>query len=186
MQPWVCSPLLQHCQACQPLLRVAPSPPHWLLRARLHSSPQLSQGAHQSQCPPPSKTCFCIIAPIGSPRPGEPCFSLPSTLQAYRSGQRRFSRFCSDARLQPLPLTETLLSLFVSHLAAVGLAHQTIKSYLSAVRYFHISAGYGDPFPPGAFPLLQYILRGIKRSPRPPSRPRLPITPSVLRSMKSS
>ena len=32
---------------------------------------------------------------------------------------------------------------------------------------------------------LQYVLRGIKRSPRPPARSRLPITPATLRALKS-
>ena len=32
---------------------------------------------------------------------------------------------------------------------------------------------------------MQYVIRGIKRAPRPPSRSRLPITPSLLRSLKS-
>ena len=109
----------------------------------------------------------------------------PSTSQAYQSGQRRFSSFCQEAGLQPLPLTESLLCLFVSHLAVVGLTHSTIKSYLSAVRFFHITAGQGDPFVPGAFPRLQYVLRGIKRAPHPAPRLRLPITPSLLNSMKS-
>lgn len=45
--------------------------------------------------------------------------------------------------------------------------------------------GYGDPFTPGAFPLLQYVLRGIKRSPRPPPHTCPPITPSILKAMKS-
>ena len=87
--------------------------------------------------------------------------------------------------MQPLPLSEDLLSYFVSHLASEGLTHQTIKSYLSAIRYFHIIAGSGDPFCPGAFPRLQYVLRGIKRAPRLPSQPRLPITPPVLKAIKS-
>ena len=59
------------------------------------------------------------------------------------------------------------------------------KCYLSAVRFFHISAGHGDPFGPGAFPRLQYVLRGVKRVPKPPARPRLPITPQILRGLKS-
>ena len=140
---------------------------------------------------PPSQTCSYFITPTGSPRPGEPCFSLSWTnissiyQQTYQSGQRRFTRFCCDAGLQPLPLTENLLTLFVSHLATEGLAHTTIKSYLSAVRFFHITAGHGDPFIPGAFPHLQYVIRGIKCAPRPPSHSHLPITPSLLRSLKS-
>ena len=40
----------------------------------------------------------------------------PSTRQTYQSGQRRFLRFCTEAGLQPLPLSEHP-RLFVAHLA---------------------------------------------------------------------
>ena len=90
----------------------------------------------------------------------------PTTLQSYQSSQRRFTQFCDQAGLHPLPLSEKMLSLFVSHLAADWLAHQTIKCYLSAVRFFHISAGHANLFSPGAFPRLQYVLGDIKRAPR--------------------
>ena len=73
----------------------------------------------------------------------------------------------------------------MSHLASEGLVQTTIKSYLSAIRFLYITAGYGDLFTPVAFPRLQYVLRGIKRAPRQTARPRLPITPSILRSMKA-
>ena len=106
----------------------------------------------------------------------------PATRKAYSSGQSRFLHFCSEVGLQPYPLTETLLCFFVAHLASQGLAPQTVKSYLSAIRHFHITAGHGDPFTPGAFPRLQYVVRGIKQAPRQPARPRLPITPQLLRS----
>ena len=109
----------------------------------------------------------------------------PSTLRTYQSGQRRFLRFCTDADLQPLTLSENLLCLFVAHLASQGLVPQTIKAYLSAIRFFHIMAGHGDPFAPGALPRLQYVVRGIKRAPRSPSRPRLPLTPPLLQAIKT-
>ena len=56
-----------------------------------------------------------------------------TTVQSYWSGRRSFTCFCCDAGLQPLPLTETLLSPFVSHLATEGLAHPTIKSSLTSL-----------------------------------------------------
>ena len=46
-------------------------------------------------------------------------------------------------------------------------------------------AGHGDPFSPGDFPVLQYVLRGVRRVSRPPTQPRLPITPQILRHIKS-
>ena len=40
----------------------------------------------------------------------------PSTMQVYRSGLKRFTRFCNDAKFTSLPLTENLLCMFVAHL----------------------------------------------------------------------
>ena len=48
-----------------------------------------------------------------------------------------------------------------------------------------MSTGHGDPFTLGAFPVLQYVLRGVKRIPKPPARTRLPVTPSILRIIKA-
>ena len=108
----------------------------------------------------------------------------PSTRQLYKSGQRRFFQFCQEATLQPFLLSEQLLSMFVAYLGKEGLSHQTIKSYLSAVRFLSISTGQGDPFCPGAMPVLQYVLRGIKRMPKSPPQTRLPVSPVVLRALR--
>jgi len=109
----------------------------------------------------------------------------PSTLRAYGSGQRRFLAFCSAANLEPSPLSERTLCMFVAHLANEGLSHQTIKLYLSAIRHLHIVSGLGDPFVGDPFPRLQYVIRGIKWSPsRAARQPRLPITPAILRVLK--
>ena len=108
----------------------------------------------------------------------------PATLRSYRSGQSRYRRFCQEAGLQPLPLTEQVLCMFVAHLGAESLAYQTLKCYLSAIRHLSIMAGQGDPFGPGKFPVLQYVLRGVRRNPKP-AKPRLPITPEILRHLKN-
>ena len=99
----------------------------------------------------------------------------------YASSNRRFLAFCNQYNFQPLPVTETLLCRYVSFLASQSLKYQSIKSYLSA-RYLQISHGLHDPFGAGAFPRLEYVLKGIRRSPSAPgSRARLPITPAILR-----
>ena len=108
----------------------------------------------------------------------------PATLRSYKSGQARYFQFCQDAGLQPLPLTEQVLCMFVAHLGTESLSHQTLKCYLSAIRHFSIMAGQGDPFRPGAFPVLQYVLRGVRRNPKP-AKPRLPITPEILRHLRT-
>ena len=51
----------------------------------------------------------------------------PSTLHSYQSGQRRFLQFYAEAGVQPLPMSENLLSWYVAHLASKGSSPQTIK-----------------------------------------------------------
>ena len=88
--------------------------------------------------------------------------------------------FCQQVSLHPLPFSKQVRK-FVAHLASEGLTHQTIKSYLRVIRHFHIIAGQGEPFP-----LLQYVLRGIKWSSTQALRQLcLPITPAILWLMKA-
>ena len=84
-----------------------------------------------------------------------------STRQSYKSGQNRYLRFCQDAALSPWLLSEQLLSFFVAQLGKEGLRHQSIICYLSVVRFLSIIRSEGDPFTPGAMPILQYVLRGV-------------------------
>ena len=67
-----------------------------------------------------------------------------------------------------------------------SLKHQTIKSYLDAVRHTQILAEWGDPLIHG-MPLLEYVLRGVKseqaKNPTSSQRIHLPITPAILRKV---
>ena len=110
-----------------------------------------------------------------------------STKRSYRSAQTRYLTFCGEFRVnEPLPLVENVLCAYVSKLANDGLKHQSIKSYLSALRFMQISAGLSDPYASSVWPRLQYVLKGVKR-PRgeQSSKPRLPITPDILRRIQT-
>ena len=61
--------------------------------------------------------------------------------------------------------------------------HSTIKIYLAALRLLHIESGFTDPT---TDTLLQYTIKGIKRSQTTHTRPRLPITISLLRQLKQA
>ena len=104
------------------------------------------------------------------------------------SAKNRYVKFCTDSGLITLPLTEHKLCLFVSHLAESGLKFQTVKCYLSGLRYFQISAGMGDPYSGVSMPRLEYTTKGIKKAEREnPSTHalvRLPITQSILLLLK--
>ena len=81
-----------------------------------------------------------------------------------------------------MPLNEHTLCQFAATLS-LSVGWQTIRSYISALRYYQISYGLPDPSLQ-SFPRLSYVLRGIHRSkPDHLRRRRLPITPSILRAL---
>ena len=62
------------------------------------------------------------------------------------------------------------------------LKHQTIKCYLSGIRFYQIIQSHPDPFITN-MPKLQYVLRGIKSEEvkkDQPQRQCLPVTPTIL------
>ena len=67
--------------------------------------------------------------------------------------------------------------------------HQTIKSYLLAVRHLQIEKNCFDLFNQQSLVKLELVLKGIKRYHAAlgvKSRPCLPITPSILHKIKST
>ena len=105
----------------------------------------------------------------------------PSTLSLYRSASTRYHNFCTQFNLPFLPLTQDTLTRFVSYLAQSGLTYQSIRTYLSGIRFLQIASGLPDPHI-NTFPVLDYVLRGIHRLPSAASqRPaRRPITLEIL------
>ena len=109
----------------------------------------------------------------------------PSTQKTYNSGKKRYLQFCKDKSTLPLPASEEQLCQFVSSLAIQSLCHNTIKSYLAAIRHLHIAEGYGDPHVHN-MARLEQVLKGIKavQSKGPKRTERLPITPNHLAKLK--
>ncbi len=65
-----------------------------------------------------------------------------STLAAYNSGKRLF---CTILDVPPLQLNVPIILLFVAYLFTTSLSHQTIRSYLGAIRHLQIESGLPDP-----------------------------------------
>ena len=107
-----------------------------------------------------------------------------STLRSYKSRKDRYVRFCTQSASCPLPVSESNLCLFVSHLADQGLKHHTIKCYLSAVRHLQIAEGFKDPFNGVNMPKLDYVMRGVKDQEKPSTEGRLPITQPILHKLR--
>lgn len=79
-----------------------------------------------------------------------------------------------------------MLCYYVACLGQEGLANATIKTYLSGLRQVQITHGFPEPHL-ASMPRLQQLLRGVRveqgKAGRAP-RPRLPITPGILKRMK--
>ena len=77
---------------------------------------------------------------------------------------KRFNKFCTLFNVSlPFPVTEDLLCSFAAFLAEDGLAPQTIKVYLSAIRNTQISLGFPEPREQSAMARLKRVLAGIRR-----------------------
>ena len=109
-----------------------------------------------------------------------------STHKTYKAAGTKYLGFCNNFSISPLPTSENVLCYFSACMAQEGLAQSTIRTYLSGVRQIQIARGLPDPHI-DQMPRLRQVLKGIKihegrigKSPRP----RLPITPSILRKLK--
>lgn len=110
-----------------------------------------------------------------------------STHKTYSAAELRYTQFCKEFDLSPFPVTENVVCYFVACLGQQNLAHSTIKTYLSGVRQAQISLGLPEPSW-HLMPRLRQVIRGVqvmqgKKGKTP--KPRLPITPCILRKLKS-
>lgn len=75
---------------------------------------------------------------------------------------KKFVRFCVMYSISnPLPVSQSMLCPFISHLADSGLACGTVNTYSAAVRYLQISNDLPEP---RAASMLKLVLeeRGIR------------------------
>ena len=100
----------------------------------------------------------------------------------YQTAAAAYFSFCVRFNLTALPASEENLLLFLAELSQTK-APSTVHTYLAGIRHMHIISGYPNPLE--SAPRLQLALRGFKRYKPPQANPRLPITPHVLRAIKS-
>ena len=111
---------------------------------------------------------------------------MSSTHKTYEVAERRYLTFCNSFSLRPLPTSEEILCYFVACLGQQGLAHTSIRTYLSGVQQLQIAHGFKDPGI-DQMPRLKQILRGVKAERGKEGKtscPRLPITPAILKKLK--
>ena len=90
--------------------------------------------------------------------------------------------FCTRLNLPAIPASENNLLLFIAELSQTK-SYNTVHTYLAGVRHLHVLSGYPNPLEKAL--RVQLALRGFKRCKPPQPNPRLPITPYILRAIKS-
>ena len=103
-----------------------------------------------------------------------------STHKTYNSGINKFINFCGTFGYIICPAEESTLLNFIAFMGET-LAFSTVKTYLSGVRFLHLSLGFDNPF--AKFPRTKLALKGLKRE-AAPTRKRLPVTPQILLLIK--
>ena len=172
-----------------------PTPCHVIISP--HSSPSTHmQLLSHHPSPLTCWTSYWIRQPIGHLCAGAVSSTLLSrwisTIHAENlpSSHESFHSFCMQYNVtQPFPLTERLLCIFAAYLADQGLAPQTGKSYLLALRNMQISLGLPDPRKQSSLPILKRVQAGISRArvlKGSPPRICLPITVSILGAIHQS
>ena len=110
-----------------------------------------------------------------------------NTQRTYSSAQKRFIRFSEDhgflrANGSPCPTSELTILRFVGHLSETCKA-SSITVFLAAIRSLHIFHGFQDPLV-GCLRIL-LVIRGLRRMNPVHENRKMPITPSVLCSIKA-
>ena len=112
-----------------------------------------------------------------------------STRRTYDSAMKKFTSFCEVYHVaDPFPVSEYLLCAFAAFMADKGLAPQTIKSYLAAIRNTQLSLGLPDPREHSSLPVLKRVQAGICRARLnrvQSTKVRLPMTAPLLRQIKT-
>ena len=105
----------------------------------------------------------------------------PSTLKSYQSvwtNFRKFSHTILKCEVR-LPVQESIIGRYVTHLYAIGLKPRTIQSHLSALAFVHKIRNLPDPTQ--SF-FIAKLMAGISKQ-NPSCDGRLPITMNLLRRM---
>ena len=98
----------------------------------------------------------------------------------YGSAQACYLTFCKSINRPPVPASEQALTLFIADLSQ-RLCYSSIRTYLAAVRFLHVSKGLEDPTKSVR---LELMLRAVRKKRPTAGRVRLPITPLILRELR--
>ena len=104
-----------------------------------------------------------------------------STRWTYQAEIKALHQFCAQYTILPFPASSLTLRYFCCYMAR-QVSYKIIKVYLAGIHFEHLERGFEDPTKDE---LLQLLCTGIKRSQGAQTRTRLPVTITVLQTLKS-
>ena len=106
----------------------------------------------------------------------------PGTKANYATAVSHLTAFFHKLNMEPrYPMEPADIGLYMLYLEAKGIGKGAIMNYLDGIRYFHLTMGLEAP--PRSHPVIKYALSQMRNS---KARPRVPILPGMLRSLKSN
>lgn len=103
-----------------------------------------------------------------------------NTRRTYSCHLAAYLKFCEQADLQPVPISERDLACYAAYLAN-RLSYSSIRQYLNIVRILHEEAGYTSPLANSW--ILSSLFKGIRRTLGDCTKPKLPITVDILKRL---
>lgn len=105
-----------------------------------------------------------------------------TTKKAYQTHLRTYLNFCEKLKIKPVPVCEKTVAQYAAFLART-LQPSSVTQYLNIVRLLHLECGEVHPYHDSW--LVKSTLKGIERVKGCPVRRKTPITPMVLKDIKS-
>ena len=101
-----------------------------------------------------------------------------STTRVYQADWLRFTVWCAEAHLSPLPVAAETLVLYLTHRADLGRRPSVLEREMASLSVAHRLAGY---LLPRHDPLVREVIAGIRRSKKVAPKQALPLLPPDLR-----
>ena len=105
-----------------------------------------------------------------------------STSRVYRSVQNKYLRFCDMYKIQPLPITDSVMLRYLAYLDLLGINVRTMRVYLAGIRALQIENGMSEPLI--YTPLVQLMVKSFEKSNDAPLRV-LPMTYDIMLQVAS-
>ena len=103
-----------------------------------------------------------------------------STVKSYHSANKRFSVWCSEHDLIPLPASVTTIAIYLSYLIQKEVSKSVFLNSFYAIKWEHDLNLYNSVF---SDPFLKLILEGGIRTLSRPVTKKQPITADILRKV---